>query len=87
VRPDQVNAFFEGGGACLQLLNCRQLLRDRVVRGAHWLPLAFWTSWGCWNLFYYPSIGQSWSFVAGTLVFLVNGTNLFLMWRFWPRQT
>lgn len=83
---DYVNAFFEGGGACIQLLNVRQLLRDKTVRGVHWLPLLFWTAWGYWNVVYYPSLSQWASFVGGLGVVACNTVNLFLMWRYWPRE-
>lgn len=86
MRVDYVNAIFEGGGACIQLLNVRQLLRDRTVRGVHWLPLSFWTAWGYWNIFYYPSLDQWLSFTGGLGVVACNTVNLYLMWRFWPRK-
>jgi hypothetical protein len=55
------------------------------VRGVHWLPLAFWTAWGVWNVFYYPSLGQWWSFACGLGVVAGNAANLALMVRYWPR--
>ncbi len=85
MNPDHVNAFFEGGGALIQLLNVRQILRDRTVRGVHWLPLSFWTAWGVWNLAYYPALGQWWSFAGGLGVVCCNAANLALMAWFWPR--
>jgi hypothetical protein len=84
-RADAINAVFEGGGALFQLMNVRQILRDRTVRGVHWLPLAFWTMWGFWNVIYYPSLNQWLSFCGGLGVVVVNTVNLFLMWWFWPR--
>lgn len=86
MKVDYVNAVFEGGGAVIQLLNVRQLLRDRTVRGVHWLPLSFWTMWGFWNIAYYPSLHQWWSFAGGLGVVACNTVNLLLMWRFWPRE-
>lgn len=82
---DYVNAFFEGGGAVVQLLNVRQLLRDKTVRGVHWIPLLFWTAWGFWNTVYYPMLGQWWSFAGGLCVVACNVAYLALMWRYWPR--
>ena len=86
MTPDHFNACFEGGGAVIQFLNVRQLLRDKTVRGVHWLPLAFWTAWGFWNVFYYPAIGQWWSFAGGFAVVTCNAVNLGLMWLYWPRK-
>jgi hypothetical protein len=87
MNPDHFNAAFEGGGAIIQLINVRQLLRDKTVRGVHWVPLGFWTTWGAWNVFYYPAIGQWWSFAGGLGVFAVNAVNLFFMWLYWPKRS
>jgi hypothetical protein len=86
MTPDHCNAVFEGGGAIIQLINVRQILRDKTVRGVHWAPLAFWTAWGVWNVFYYPAIHQWWSFACGLGVVAGNAVNLSLMWLYWPRS-
>lgn len=86
MNVDYINSVFEGGGAILQLLNTRQLLKDRTVKGVHWAPLAFWTAWGYWNVVYYSNLHQWFSFVGGLGVVAGNTLNLYLMWRFWPRQ-
>lgn len=82
---DLVNGSFEGIGALVLLLNIRRLLRDKMVRGVHWAPVAFWTLWGYWNVFYYPSLGQSFSFVAGLAVAAVNTVQLALLVKYWKR--
>lgn len=69
---DVVNGLFEFSGALFMGLNVRQLLRDRQVKGVHWLSMLFFTSWGYWNLFYYPSLGQTWSFLAGACLAAMN---------------
>ena len=72
MTPDAINGAIEAGGALFLLVNIRRLLVDRSVSGVHWLPTAYWTLWGCWNLFYYPSLGQWMSFAGGCAVVVVN---------------
>lgn len=69
---DLVNGLFELVGSVLIWLNVRQLHRDKMVRGVHWAPIAFWMVWGWWNLFYYPSLGQWLSFWGGVSVVIAN---------------
>lgn len=80
--PDLVNAAFEALGGFIILLNVRRILKDRLVRGADWRVMAFFTAWGLWNLYYYPHLGQWWSFAAGTWIAVVNAVYLALMVHF-----
>lgn len=72
---DAINAGFELVGAILMVLNIRAVLRDKMVRGVNWLVIAFFASWGFWNLLYYPHLGQWFSFAAGVL--LVTGNTVY----------
>ncbi len=80
---DIVNALFEFGGSIAVWHNVRTLLRDKKVRGVSLMTVGFFTVWGFWNLYYYPSLGQTWSTIAG--VFLCMGNLawiiLALRWR------
>lgn len=82
---DLFNALFEMIGAALVLLSVRQLLKDRLVRGVHLAPVVFFTLWGAWNLFYYPSLDQWLSFAGALLMVLANACWLALLiyfkWR------
>lgn len=69
---DVINGSFELGGAFILLLNVRRLYRDKIVRGVHWSPTAFFAAWGLWNLLYYPSLGQTCSFIGGVCLVAVN---------------
>lgn len=62
---DLVNGVFEGGGSLLIWLNIRRRLKDKKVEGVSLIPTAFWTIWGYWNLYYYPSLHQWLSFAGG----------------------
>lgn len=82
MNPDAINGFFELGGALLLLLNVRAILRDREVSGIHWGPTAFFTAWGLWNLFYYPSLDQWFSFAGGVAIVTVNAVWLALVLKY-----
>ena len=69
---DQDNAVFELFGAILTLLHSRAILRDRRVAGVSILAVSGFAAWGIWNLFYYPSLDQWWSFSAGLLLCFAN---------------
>lgn len=72
MNPDVINALFELTGAILLSLNVYILYKDKVVKGVHWLPTSFFVSWGVWNLYFYPHLGQWYSFAAGVLLVVVN---------------
>lgn len=74
MTPDIGNAFFEGAGAVILWLNVYRLLKDRRISGVSVLPVVFYTAWGFWNLYYYPSLGQWLSAVAGVGVAIANAT-------------
>lgn len=69
---DFVNGLFEMGGSLLILLNIKALYRDKEIKGLSPLPLLFFTSWGLWNCWFYPTNGFMWSFVGGLMLALVN---------------
>jgi hypothetical protein len=82
---DLANGLFELIGASLICLSIRQILRDRATRGLHWGPLAFFNAWGWWNCYFYPSLGQWWSFAGGVAMVTVNSVYLVLVVRYWRR--
>lgn len=69
---DHLNGIFESVGGLLLLMNVRRAWRDQAIRGLHPLPSVFFWAWGAFNLWYYPSIGQRWSFWAGIAPCLAN---------------
>jgi len=70
--PDLINGAFEVFGAVAVFLSLRQLYRDKQVRGFHPLTLAFFTSWGGWNLWFYPHLKQWASFGGAFATFALN---------------
>ena len=79
---DFVNGMFELFGGVMICFSIARVLRDRKVAGVSLLPITFFTSWGFWNLYYYPSIGQWWSFAGGVSVVSANIIWLSLLWTY-----
>jgi hypothetical protein len=75
--PDLVNGLFEllGGFALWQ--NVKRIERDMSIRGVNWQVTLFFTAWGFWNLFYYPTLHQWLSFFGGLNIVVANACWLF----------
>jgi hypothetical protein len=69
---DVVNAAFEMVGSAFTWMNVLRVRRDRGYAGIYLPAILFFFSWGFWNLFYYPSLGQWWSFGAGLSLVCAN---------------
>lgn len=88
--PDIINAVFETLAGLLTLLNVRRIIIDKEVRGISMIPITLFTLWGIWNLYYYPHLGQWFSFVGGLFIMLTNLTWVSLAvyyggWRIFKR--
>jgi hypothetical protein len=83
---DQVNGLFEFCGALAVLTSVRSIIKDKCYAGVSPYNLAFFQLWGLFNLYYYPSLHQSWSFVGGIFLALANAAYLFCLWKF-PHRT
>ncbi len=70
--PDFINGMFECVAGFMILLHVLQLHKDKQVRGLHVVPVVFFTTWGFWNLYYYPHLDQWWSFAGGIFIVLMN---------------
>jgi hypothetical protein len=71
---DFINGVFEAGIALFLWKGVLMLRVDKEVKGFYWPTVAWTTAWGVWNLFYYPHLGQWFSFGGGIAVVLVNIT-------------
>lgn len=69
---DAANGAFELLSGVMVLLHCRQLHKDKEVRGASWVATAFFFAWGVWNLYYYPHLNQWLSFIGGLGIVVAN---------------
>lgn len=72
IWPDIINGCFELFGAPFILMSFFKLIRDKKVRGVNWCHVTFFTVWGLWNLFYYPSLNQRCSFIGGVGIVITN---------------
>jgi len=77
VTPDIANGIFEFVGALFICLSIRRLYLDKKVRGVSVVPITFFALWGWWNLYFYPSQGLWWSFLAG--LFMVTANSVWLL--------
>ena len=82
MTPDMINGLFELVGGILLILNVMQLYKDKKLNGVHWSPTIFFTSWGIWNLYYYPSLDQWYSFAGGLFIVTVNSIWLFQIYYY-----
>lgn len=69
---DIINASFELFGSVTVMFSCVALLKAKRVAGVSLVTTVFFTSWGIWNLYYYPSLGQTTSSYAAVLVCAAN---------------
>jgi hypothetical protein len=70
--PDMINGAFELAGALLICMSIRRLHLDGQVKGVSVIPITFFALWGLWNLFFYPHLGQWWSFWGGVAMVVTN---------------
>ena len=64
--------MFEIGGGFFILNHCRVLYKDKELKGVSIISTVFFTAWGFWSIFYYPSLGQWLSFYGGIVITLAN---------------
>jgi hypothetical protein len=69
---DAVNGAFELLGGASIWANVVRIRRDKKIRGIDWRITGFFTTWGFWNLWYYPSLGQWASFSGGVVIVAAN---------------
>lgn len=83
---DLINGVFEAGLACFIVKGILKLRVDKCVQGFYW-PTVLWTSaWGLYNLYFYPSLGQWWSFWGGVFVVSFNIAWLGHVYYYWRQR-
>lgn len=78
---DVVNGAFEMLGGLFIALSIAKLRRDKKVAGVSWLHMGFFTCWGFWNLWFYPSVGCWISTIGG--VGVVGTNTVYLVMLLW----
>lgn len=84
--PDAVNGTFELGGAAVNLLNIKAIVRDREVKGINSWVYVWFSTWGLYNLYYYPHLNQWMSFAGGAAIVTVNCSWLALAAYYWNKK-
>lgn len=79
---DLINGLFEALSGAMVLNHCRAIIKDKCVAGVSIISVAFFSAWGFWNLYYYPSLGQFWSFVGGMFIVISNMAWLLLLIKY-----
>ena len=69
---DATNSVFTLLGGVSIWTSIYKLYHDKMVRGTHWIPAAFFASWGVWHLYYHAYLEQWFTLVAGAHLALVN---------------
>lgn len=79
MTPDKINGTFELLGSVFIMLSIWKLYRDKLVRGISWWHVGFFSAWGYWNIYYYSSLDQWWSWSAGILLAFTNTAYLIML--------
>ena len=69
---DQTNACFELMGAAFMIPSLIKAYKEKVIQGVSILTPIFFSCWGIFNVFYYPSIFQFYSGMAAIMLFSIN---------------
>jgi len=80
--PDLINGLFEALGSIAIFANVRAMWRDKFVSGFSPWACVFFTSWGYWNMYYYPHLGQWLSFIGGSFITVGNTMWVYLIWKY-----
>ncbi|VVB53237.1 Uncharacterised protein [uncultured archaeon] len=84
---DIVNCVFEFVSAGVIWLSVWQLWTDKGSKGIHWTQAVFFSLESLWNLHYYNTLGQPFSFAAGIFVFFGNLAWLWLAFVWFRKLT
>ena len=79
---DIINGGFELCSGLFQIMNIHSLYKDKKVRGVSLYPFILFTLWGVWNLYYYPSLNQTFSFIGGIVIVISNIIWLSLAYKY-----
>lgn len=78
--PDIINGCFEAFASLFILNHARVLWKSKQAHGVSMLSTWYFMLWGVWNMWYYPHLGQYFSFAGGVVIVLAQ---LFWIWSIW----
>lgn len=79
---DLINGTLELTSALFCTINIFRLVKDKQIKGVSWIPTLFYAFWGIWNLYYYPSLHQTLSFIGGMFIVATNVVWLSLVYYY-----
>lgn len=65
---DIINAIFEAFGGIFAILNCRQLYKDKQVKGVSIISAIFFITWSMWAIYFYYKTENPYSMYASMLI-------------------
>jgi len=80
--PDLINGIFEFSAGFFVLNHCRVVIKEKAVKGVSIISIVFFTSWGYWNLYYYPHLEQWLSFLGGLFIVVANSIWVVLLIKY-----
>ena len=84
--PDIINGSIEAVASLFLWLNVAKIYKDKAYSGVSLASVVFFTAWGYWNLYFYPSLGQWSSFAGGIAVVIANTVWVSLMFKYRKRK-
>lgn len=82
MTADAVNATYELLGCIAIGASCYRVHKDKQVKGVSLVTVGFFTSWGFWNLYYYPHIGQLYSGIGAAITCATNCLWVYLIVKY-----
>lgn len=79
---DLTGGMFQALGGLFVLNSCRHVLKDKAVAGVSILSVAFFTTWGAWNLFFFWHLHQLWTFAGSVPIVSANVWYIFLLMKY-----
>jgi hypothetical protein len=69
---DSINGIYELLGGLALAFNCYRTYKDKEIKGISVVSMVFFTSWGYWNLYFYPSLHQVVSTIGAVILVFFN---------------
>lgn len=69
---DLTNGLFELCAVPFIIMSIAKTQKNKSSEGVNWLHPTYFTLWGIWNLYYYPSLNQWVSFLGGLAIVIAN---------------
>ena len=86
MNNDLINGLVQLFGGVLTIINIVKLIKDKKIKGISWIPTAYFSIWGAWNMYYLLSLNQTYSFWGGLIIFSANAIWLGLLIYYYTQE-